>query len=304
MLKSTVMIGLLALLAQPAMAQILPEGQNWRELPFEVVAGKPLLTVAVNGAKGRMMFDNGTPEMLFFNRDAAALGAGNFAAQGFAASGQKITVNLHDAPQIEIAGLPFAAPAKVTSGDFGFTEVAFGSDFMGFIGAPMVEPWAFLLDYERSLLTILRTGPEGALLVAPPAPAEILAEISFAMAPGEQPTTAGFIGQMPIAVDLDTGDDGTLYLRPETRTRLLAAGLLQTSGDGVTLRTLSLGGAAFADLPLRLVEAGGAQDVRPYPGSDFLRLGAQFFAQHPSLWNFPAGTFTVLRSDAGFLKRR
>ena len=304
MLKSTVLIGLLALLAQPAMAQILPEGQNWRELPFEAVLGKPLLTVAVNGAKGRMMFDNGTPEMLFFNRDAAALGAGNFAAQGFAASGQQITVNLHDAPQIEIAGLPFAAPAKVTSGDFGFAEMAFGSDFMGFIGAPMVEPWAFLLDYERAMLTIVRTGPDGALLVAPPAPSDVLAEISFAMAPGEQPTTAGFIGQMPIAVDLDTGDDGTIYLRPETRTRLLAAGQLQATEDGVTLRTLSLGGAAFADLSLRLVEAGGPQDMRPYPGSDFLRLGARFFAQHPSLWNFPAATFTVLRPDADFLTRR
>lgn len=304
MLKPTVLTALLALWAVPSAAQILPEGQNWRELPFEVVAGKPLLTVAVNGAKGRMMFDNGTPEMLFFNRDAAALGAGNYAAQGLAASGQKITVHLHDAPQVEIAGLPFAAPAKVTSGDFGFAELAFGSDFMGFIGAPMVEPWAFLLDYDRSMLTILRTGPDGALIVNPPAPTDVLAEISFAMAPGEQPTTAGFIGQMPVAVDLDTGDDGTIYLRPETRTRLLAAGLLQTNGADVTLRTLSLGGAVFSDLQLRLVEAGGPQDMRAYPGSDFLRLGARFFAGRPTLWNFPAGTFTVLRSDSGFLKRR
>ena len=304
MLKLTVLTGLLALLALPAGAQILPEGQNWRELPFEVVAGKPLLTVAVNGAKGRMMFDNGTPEVLFFNRDAAALGAGNYAAQGFAASGQKITVHLHDAPQVEIAGLPFAAPAKVTSGDFGFAEVAFGSDFMGFIGAPMVEPWAFLLDYNREMLTILRTDPAGALAIAPPAATDVLAEMSFAMAPGEQPTTAGFIGQMPIAVDLDTGDDGTIYLRPETRTRLLAAGLLQASGDEVVLKSLNLGGAPFADLPLRLVEAGGPADLRTYPGSDFLRLGARFFATQPSLWNFPAGTITLLRPDSGFLKRR
>lgn len=304
MLKLTVLTGLVALLALPASAQILPEGQNWRELPFEVVAGKPLLTVAVNGAKGRMMFDNGTPEVLFFNRDAAALGAGNFAAQGHAASGQKITVNLHDAPQVEIAGLPFAAPAKVSSGDFGFAELAFGSDFMGFIGAPMVEPWAILLDYNRTTLTILRTDPEGALTVAAPAPTDIVAEISFAMAPGEQPTMAGFIGQMPIAIDLDTGDDGTIWLRPETRTRLLAAGLLQANGDGVTLKTLSLGGAAFSDLPLRLVEAGGPADLRPYPGSDFLRLGGRFFAGYPTLWNFPAGSFAILRPDAAFLKRR
>ena len=84
----------------------------------------------------------------------------------------------------------------------------------------------------------------------------------------------------------------------------LAAGLLQSNAADVTLRTLSLGGAVFTDLQLWLVEAGGPQDMRPYPGSDFLRLGARFLAGRPTLWNFPAGSLQVLRHDSSFLKRR
>lgn len=288
----------------PAAAQLLPEGQDWREIPFEVMDGKPMLTVAVNGAKGRMMFDNGTPEALFLNRDAAGLTEGTFVAEGKAASGQTITVRLHDAPQVEIAGLPFTTAAKLPSGDFGFAEAAFGSDFMGFIGAPMVEPGAFTLDYRRRTLTLLRVGPDGALTVAAPAPDEIAAEIAFAMVRGEQPTTAAFVGAMPLALDFDTGDNGTLYLRPETRARLLDEGVLREGPQGAVLTTLTLGGARFSDIAVRLVEAGGPQDVRRWPGSDFLRLGALFLADHPSLWNFPARRLILLEPDAAFLAKR
>lgn len=303
MLKLAILACLTALPALPAAAQLLPDGQDRRELPFEVVLGKPLLAVTVNGQAGRMMFDNGTPEMLFLNRDAAALAPGLPVAEGFAASGQKIMVELHDAPQIGIGGLAVAVPPQVPSGDFGFAEAAFGADFMGFIGSPMVEAGAFLLDYDRAVLTVLRTGPDGALRVTPPDPAGIVAEIGFVLAPGGQPTMAGLVGQMPIAVDLDTGDDGTIYLRPETRTRLLAEGLIDMTGSGeARLSRLQLGDARLSGLELHVVEAGGPQDKRAWPGSDFLRLGARFLAQTPSLWNFPAGTFTLLRRDAEFLR--
>lgn len=307
-MKLTDLLGLLAaccLSVAPAAAQMLPEGQDWREIPFEVADGKPMLAVAVNGAKGRMMLDTGTPEALFVNRDAAAgLDAGLFVTTGTAASGQAIAVRLHDAPQVEIAGLPFTTAAKVPSGDFGFAEGAFGSDFLGFIGAPMVDHGAFLLDYGRSVVTLLRTEAGGALAVPPPAPEDVAAHLTFVMAKGQQPTTAAFLGDLPIGLDFDTGDGGTIYLRPETRARLEAEGLLRPAGDSAVLTRVSFGGTQFTDLAVRVVEAGGPQDMRPWPGSDFLRLGAQFLSTRPSLWNFPAGTLTILRPEAAFLARR
>jgi hypothetical protein len=285
-------------------AEVLAAGQDWREIPFDVVDLKPMIAARVGDMTGRMMFDTGTPEAIFLNRDAAPLAEGVVVANGFAASGQAIEVRLHDAPPVQIGGVDFATGPKVISGDFGFAEVMFGADYLGFIGTPFVSDGAFTLDYGRGVLTLLRTQDQGALVVPPPAPSDVVAQLTFALIPGEQPTTGAFVGGLPVVLDFDTGDSGTFYLRPETRARLEAAGTLVTAGEAGTLSGVTFGGATFDGLAVRLVEAGGSQDTRPWPGSDALRLGADFLSRNPSLWNFPAGTITILRPDAGFLAPR
>jgi hypothetical protein len=296
-------LGLLAA-TSCAHAELLAEGQDWREIPFEVVDQKPMLAARVGDMAGQMMFDTGTPEAVFLNRDAAPLPEGSVVGNGFAASGQAIEVRRHDAPAVQIGGLPFATAPVVISGDFGFVEGMFGADYLGFIGTPAVEAGAFTLDYQRQVLTILRTDDFGVLAVSPPPASDVLATLIFALAPGEQPTTGAFIGSLPLVLDFDTGDSGTVYLRAETRARLEAEALLSGTGDTATLSGVSFAGASFDGLAVRVVEAGGPQDKRPWPGSDALRLGAEFLSDHPSLWNFPAGTITLLRDDAGFLAPR
>jgi hypothetical protein len=83
-----------------------------------------------------------------------------------------------------------------------------------------------------------------------------------------------------------------------------AEALLTATGETATLSGVTFGGATFDGLKVRLVEAGGPQDKRPWPGSDALRLGAAFLSDHTSLWNFPAGTITLLSPDAAFLAPR
>lgn len=294
----------LLLVAPAVRADLLAEGQDWREIPFQVVDQKPMLAARVGGTAGQMMFDTGTPEAIFLNRDAAPLADGRVVGEGFAASGQAIEVQLHDAPGVEIGGLPFSTGPAVVSGNFGFVEELFGADYLGFVGTPAVEDGAFVLDYRRRVLTVLRTDPQGALVVPPPPPAEVVATLTFALIPGEQPTAGAFVGSLPLLLDFDTGDSGTLYLRAETRARLEAEALLAATGETGTLSGVTLGGATFDGLKVRLVEAGGPQDNRPWPGSDALRLGAGFLSDHASLWNFPAGTITLLRPDAAFLSPR
>lgn len=284
-------------------ADLLAEGQDWREIPFEVVDHKPLLAVRIGELSGRMMFDTGTPEAVFLNRDAVPLSEGRVVGNGFAASGQAIEVRLHDAPAIEVGGQPLATAPMVVSGDFGFVESVFGADYLGFIGTPAVGSGAFLLDYDRRVLTLLRS-EAGGLAVPAPAEADVVARMTFALVPGEQPATGAFIGALPLLLDFDTGDTGTLYLRPETRARLEAEGHLAGPDDAATLTAVIFGGASFGGLTLRLVEAGGPQDKRPWPGSDALRLGADFFSDHPSLWDFPGRTITVLRPGSAFLTPR
>ena len=147
--------------ASAARADLLAEGQDWREIPFDVVDQKPLLAARIGQTAGRMMFDTGTPEAVFLNRDAAVLPKGKVVGNGFAASGQAIEVQLHDAPEVQIGGLPFATGPAVVSGNFGFVEAMFGPDYLGFIGTPAVQDGAFVLDYQRRVLTVLHSDADG-----------------------------------------------------------------------------------------------------------------------------------------------
>ena len=108
-------------------------GMAWRELPFTLIDGKPMLDVQVGDQTGVMMFDNGTPASVFLNREAADLAPGQEVGRGTAASGQEIIVQVHPAPMVAIAGLPMATENPARSGNFGFVEVAFGADFLGFV---------------------------------------------------------------------------------------------------------------------------------------------------------------------------
>jgi hypothetical protein len=292
-----------AVLPSQSMADLLAPGTDWREIPFDVADGKPMLAATVGGTAGRMMFDMGTPDTVFLNRDAIDLPEGRFLAEGQAASGQTIEVREHEAAPVTLGGQAIAPGPAVRSGNFGFTQAALGDDFLGFVGAPAVAGEAFVLDYGRQVLTILRAGPEGALS-GTPAPDEVLARI--VVSPGEAglPTAAAEAGGLPLSLDLDTGDGGTLYIRAATRTALEDAGLLAVDGDRGRLAEATFGGATFRDLDLRLVEAGGPGDGRSDREVDLLRIGAGFLAQYPTLWNIPAGTVEVLHPGAAFLAAR
>ncbi|MCZ8334992.1 MAG: hypothetical protein O9328_12080 [Rhodobacteraceae bacterium] len=292
---------LLALGAGPAMAQMLTEGEERRSLPFTVMDGKPMLPVTVAGQDGVMMFDLGTPSPVFLNRGAAVLPPGVEVGRGFAASGQEIVVQLHDAPAVAVAGQALALPAKVQSGDFSFAEGAFGADFMGFLGLPAVADHAVLLDYGRAALGVIAVR-DGVMVVAPPDPKDVIATLDVLMIPDELPLAVGRIGEVPIQISLDTGDSGTAYLTPATRARLAAAGLLAEGPTGLwELSGLTLGGSLMLPTPVALIEAGGEADHRVSGQPDELRLGAAFFATYPTLWEFPARRVLILRPDAAIL---
>lgn len=286
---------LLLLWAAPAFADLLPDGQDRREVPFTVVDGKPMLEVTVAGQPGQLMLDNGTPEVVMLNRDAALLAPGQEVARGNAASGQPIIVMLHDAPELLVDGQVLALPAKVLSGDFDFVEAGFGAGFMGFLGSPAVEPHPFLVDYARKRLVILR---EGTFALTSE---DIRGEVVFSYWKGEQPTSVVQIGDRAMLVDFDTGDNGTLYLRPETQEALAQSGLLTGGPDLWELSSIRLGGTEFGPIPVSLVKAGGPMDFRRSGPSDFLRLGARFLADTPTLWDFPQNRLVFLAPGAALL---
>jgi hypothetical protein len=286
---------LLAICAAPACADLLQQDADRRDIPFADVDGKALLTVTVDGQPGQLMLDNGTPEAVMLNRDAADLSPGQEVARGNAASGQAIIVMLHEAPQLIVAGQVMALPPKVVSGDFGFVEAGFGEGFMGFLGSLAVEPHPFLLDFSRNRLIVLREGTFDLT------PEDVRGEVVFSFWKGEQPTLAAQIGDLALLVDFDTGDSGTIYLRPETQAALAKAGLLTGGPDLWSLASVRLGGIDVGPVTVNLVEAGGPLDFRQSGPADFLRLGARFLADVPTLWDFQQNRLTFLVPEAGLL---
>jgi len=300
--KFSLAVALAFVIALPAYAGLLREDQAIRSIPFTVRAGdKPMVEATVAGKKGVMMFDNGTPEVLFLNRAALALPKGQVVGRGFATSGQPIEVQVHPAPRIEISGQALTLPGTVHSGDFAFTASGLGSDFLGFIGTKAIEKDAFLLDYARLRLVVLKAGKDGSLPVASPRASDVMVSVRFMIWPDEQPTLAASLGTLPVITDFDTGDSGTLYATAATREELRKQRLLEPDGDKWRLHGVNIGGVVFKPTTVSVVEAGGTQDFRKAGQGDQLRLGASFLSANPCLWNFPAKTLTFLKPDAVFL---
>lgn len=295
---------LVASLSFSAAADVIPDGALWVELPFDLVTGKPMVAVEVNGRPGRMLLDNGTPEKMMFNRDALSLPPGIETGRGRAASGQVIVVQRTQAPRVTVGGQPITLAPQVNTGNFGFVQEAFGPDYLGFIGTPFMQPYALMFDYSRRVVTFFRVDAAGNWPVAPPEAASLVADVHFSLFPGAQPTTAAVVGGIPMLLDFDTGDSGTLYLRPETRRALEATGQLEPDGERVVLSTLVFGGAQFSGVRLLVREAGSAEDFRVSGAANLLRLGSDFLAQHPSVWNFPGHRLSFLKPDSAFLKAR
>lgn len=291
------------MLASPLRAEVLAEGQDRRVISFTVMDGKPMLPVAVDGRDGVMMFDIGTPSAVFLNRGAVDLPDGQEVGRGHAASGQEIVVQVHPAPGLMLAGQGMALPEMVQSGDFSFAEVAFGADFLGFVGLPAVQDHAVMLDYDRSALTVIRVDEAGVMALPMPEPTDVVATLDFLLFPDELPLAVARIGELPVQVSFDSGDSGTLYVQPGTRARMVAAGGLATGANGLwELSGVTLGGALMPPTPVHLIEVGGEDDRRASGMPDELRLGAAFFAAHPTLWNFPARRMMILRPGAPILQ--
>lgn len=291
------LIAILCLFPASGAAELLAPGEAARALPFALRDGKPMIAATIAGQVGVVMFDTGTPHVLMLNRDALALPAGQEVARGHAASGQAIVVKAHPAPAAILAGRPMDLPDPALSGDFGFTRAGLGADFLGFLGTPAVAATPFTLDLARGRITLLAAG------TVSPVPEDIVADIAFVFSEGEQPLWAGRLGDLPILIDIDTGDGGTIYLNDATRAALVQAGHLAGTGPEVVLSGLAFGGASFGPVPVRVVAAGGPQDMRRTGHPDLLRLGAAFLAAHPSLWDFPARRLVLLRQGAAILAR-
>lgn len=275
----------------PGMAQaesplsLLPEGVESITLPFEVQDGFILLSGQVAGVTGVFMFDTGTPFPFLLNNTVVPIDLSGTPTEGRAASGQTFRIHRHtDAGPVTVAGQDFAQTGPVLSGDLQWLTDEFRSDFLGFAGQPLIREARMTIDYGTQEMTLDRIGPAKA------APSDLgpgAVTLTFDGFDGDRPNlpyVTAHLGDLPLEVMLDTGTAGVLELTPEARAALQDAGAIKVSPEGVALPGLVLQGQSIRAFAAELSEG----------TVNRLTAGHATLSQYRSIWDFPAGTITLI----------
>ena len=259
-------VGSVAAQAESALS-LLPEGADRVTLPFEVQDGFILLSGRVAGVTGVFMFDTGTPFPFLLNNTVVPLALSGTPTEGRAGSGQN-----------------FVQTGPVLSGDLQWLTDEFRSDFLGFAGQPLIREARMTIDYRTQEMTLDRIGP--ALL----APADLgpgAVTLTFDGFDGDRPNLPFIraqLGDLPLEVMLDTGTAGVLELTSKARAAMQDAGEITVSPEGVALPGLVLQGQSIRAFAAELSEG----------TVNRLTVGHATLSQYRSIWDFPAGTITLI----------
>lgn len=270
--------------SEPALS-LLPRGTESITLPFEVQDGFILLSGRVAGVTGVFIFDTGTPFPFLLNNTVVPVALTGSPTQGRAGSGQTFRLHRHaDVGPITVAGQDFAQSGPVLSADLQWLTDEFRSDFLGFSGQSLIREARMTIDYGTQKMTLDRIRPAEAA-VAYLGPGAVT--LTFDGFDGDRPNLpyiTAQLGDLPLEVMLDTGTAGVLELTPEARAELLDAGAIKVSPEGVALPGLVLQGQSIRAFAAELREG----------TVNRLTAGYATLSQYRSVWDFPAGTITLI----------
>jgi hypothetical protein len=272
-------------------------------LPFHLLNGHILIDGAVDGRRGKFMFDTGTEFAFFLNNRVLPLKRDQLIGRGHAASGQEIVLYRQTRPigRIDLAGqVSFAQAPGVLHTDWQFLADAYGlSRFLGSVGHAFNQNYQFEIDYLAQTIAFHALNQSPEVLARSVDPAKVVR--TFAFTPtgvgGKLPEVALRVGNETLTAFFDTGNAGSLTLTPQMRDQLLARGDL----------TLTPSEFAYGmHSPQVRARLNGAQyDGQALPElyplsfttgtSNRLGLGYHFLKDYISVWNYQARTLTLLR---------
>ena len=120
-------------------------------LPFHLLNGHLLIDGAVNGRRGKFMFDTGTEFPFFLNNHYLSLSKDQLIAQGRTGSGQELVIYKENAPvsSIDIGKqVHFETIPAQPHADWSFLEQAYSiPNFLGSIGHGFNQNYLFVIDY-------------------------------------------------------------------------------------------------------------------------------------------------------------
>ncbi len=277
-----------------------PAAEAGFTLPFYTFNGHILIDGAVDGRRGKFMFDTGTEFPFFLNNHYLPLAKDSRIGEGHAASGQPMVLYRQRAPvAIEIGrDVRLDAVPGLIHTDWLFLEAAYTPAFLGSIGHGFNRDYVFVIDYDAQTIAFHPYGQDATALSRVIDPALVVATLPFTPTgvDGKMPEVDIRIGDETITARFDTGNLGTLELTEAMQTRLESQGRLHISASPYTYgayearRVASLNGLSHHGQALHDVR-GLSFTSAPH---NRVGLGYQFLRQYVTVWDYRARTLTLL----------
>lgn len=272
-------------------------------LPFHLVNGHILIDGAVNGRRGKFLFDTGTEFPFFLNNHYLPLAKDQFIAKGHAGSGQEMVLYRQAKPiaDIDLAGqVHFTNAGGVLHTNWKFLEEGYGIPaFLGSIGHGFNQNYLFVIDYDVQTITFHSLAQDEKALAGAFDPARVVMTVPFTAAgvDGKMPEIEVSVGGQTITASFDTGNAGSLELTERMKSTLQQQGNLTLTASEYAYGTRAphvrgaLTGASYGTQAL----------PKMYPlnfttGShNRLGLGYHFLKNYISVWDFKHRTITLLK---------
>jgi hypothetical protein len=271
-------------------------------LPFHLLNGHILIDGAVDGRRGKFMFDTGTEFPFLLNNGYLPLAKDHRLGQGRAASGQEIVLHRQDEPiaRVDLGDRVALVDVRdVIHTNWGFLAEAYGVPaFLGSIGHAVNRNYLFVIDYDLQTIGFHEFGQEREVLEQLIGSAGRVIRIPFTPAgvDGKMPEIELRVGDRTITAFFDTGNAGSLELTDETRDDLQRRGHLTLTATDYAYgmrspRTvaslINVGFGAKALPPLRVLSfSSGTRDR--------IVLGYHFLKDFISVWDYKRRTIILI----------
>lgn len=272
-------------------------------LPFFSLNGHMLIDGAVDGKKGKFLFDTGTEFAFFLNNNYLKLEKEQFIARGQAASGQELVLYRQCAPLSGIGigkAIRFETVRGFTHTDWRFLEEGYGIPaFLGSVGHGFNRNYLFVIDYDVQSITFYPYDEHALVPSLVIDPEKVIARFEFTPAgvDGKTPEVVIHIGDEPITAFFDTGNPGTLELTESMQTVLVQKGLLKLTPSEYSYGMYEpVMRAEIEGLRYDRVHFAGIRNLIFTSGAkNRIGLGYQFLKNHISVWDYQNRTLTLLR---------
>ena len=271
-------------------------------LPFYLFNGHIMIDGAVNGRRGKFMFDTGTEFPFFLNNHYLTLAKDKFIGQGHAASGQKIVIytQTRTIATIEIADqIHFKNVSALPHNDWTFLEQAYTPNFLGMIGHGFNRNYLFVMDYDAQTITFHALNQDKDVLASVVDPSRVMATLAFTPTgvDGKMPEIELRIGDTIITAFFDTGNSGSLELTESMKKTLEDQGNLTLTSKEHMYGTYETHVSGI----LKGIRY-GSQDLHDASNLTFkigkqnrLGLGYHFLKNYISVWDYKNRTLTLLK---------